>query len=362
VFGYIIDSAQTDSNGVSVGANSLTLNGGTITDVAGNTATLTHTAVVDNASYMVDTTAPTFTSATTASISDFGSGITSATTVYTAAASDTGSGGISYTLSGGLDASLFNINSSTGVVSFKAPETYAATHDSGGDHVYDFTVSATDAAGNASTNAVALTMNGPPSTIAVYFDAAHTQTAGNLIAPVTVDGGSVFYYWDRSGDGTNAGPDRISHDTLDGIFNKDVNGVLNSGADTTDTYRYGTLYTSTGTSMKVALPTKGDGGTGTGYYANSTSVGNITASLGSNAANATYDDLLSIWDAYNGIGTGSNSGVSGVPAGWYNNYYWSATQTSSGDHANVYLTGGLVSTFTYYNSDISILYVAVQVL
>src|SRR5205814_1463461 len=42
-------------------ANALSLNGGTITDAAGNAATLTAAAVTDNASYKVDTTAPTVT-------------------------------------------------------------------------------------------------------------------------------------------------------------------------------------------------------------------------------------------------------------------------------------------------------------
>ena len=57
-FSYTILAAQTDANGIAVALNSLALNGGTITDTAGNNATLTHTAVADNASFMVDTTAP----------------------------------------------------------------------------------------------------------------------------------------------------------------------------------------------------------------------------------------------------------------------------------------------------------------
>ena len=62
IFSYTILSGQTDANGVSIDTNSLNLNNGSITDTAGNTATLTHTAVSDNASYMVDTTAPTVSS------------------------------------------------------------------------------------------------------------------------------------------------------------------------------------------------------------------------------------------------------------------------------------------------------------
>ena len=55
-------SGQTDGNGISIAANSLGLNGGTIADAAGNAATLAHAAVADNAGYLVDTTSPTVSS------------------------------------------------------------------------------------------------------------------------------------------------------------------------------------------------------------------------------------------------------------------------------------------------------------
>ena len=50
--------SAADANGISIDTNSLALNSGTISDAAGNAATLTHSAVSDNASYLVDTTAP----------------------------------------------------------------------------------------------------------------------------------------------------------------------------------------------------------------------------------------------------------------------------------------------------------------
>jgi hypothetical protein len=66
LFQYTIQAGETDSDGISIGANVLALNSGTIRDAAGNNATLTHSAVSANASYKVDTTAPTanFTKAT----------------------------------------------------------------------------------------------------------------------------------------------------------------------------------------------------------------------------------------------------------------------------------------------------------
>src|SRR5207245_1757536 len=47
---------------IAIPLNALSLNSGTIKDAAGNAATLTAAAVTDNASYLVDTTAPTVSS------------------------------------------------------------------------------------------------------------------------------------------------------------------------------------------------------------------------------------------------------------------------------------------------------------
>ena len=59
VFTYTILANQTDTDGISIAANSLALNGGTLADAAGNAVTLTHTAVAANTGYLVDTLAPT---------------------------------------------------------------------------------------------------------------------------------------------------------------------------------------------------------------------------------------------------------------------------------------------------------------
>ena len=47
-FAYTIATAQTDANGISIAANALTLNGGTLADIAGTTAVITHALVADN--------------------------------------------------------------------------------------------------------------------------------------------------------------------------------------------------------------------------------------------------------------------------------------------------------------------------
>ena len=61
VFNYTLQPGQTDADGIAVAANSMGLNGGTLKDAAGNNAALAHGAVATNASYRVDTTAPTAT-------------------------------------------------------------------------------------------------------------------------------------------------------------------------------------------------------------------------------------------------------------------------------------------------------------
>ena len=62
LFEYAVVVGNTDANGVSIGANALSLNGGTIKDAAGNAATLTHTAVSDNSAHKVDTKNPSINS------------------------------------------------------------------------------------------------------------------------------------------------------------------------------------------------------------------------------------------------------------------------------------------------------------
>lgn len=72
VFAYTIVAGDTDTNGISIGANALALNGGTIKDAVLNNATITHSSVADNTSHKVDTTAP---SAPTLSPTDNATGV-----------------------------------------------------------------------------------------------------------------------------------------------------------------------------------------------------------------------------------------------------------------------------------------------
>ncbi|MXW66374.1 MAG: hypothetical protein F4Z72_05145, partial [Gemmatimonadales bacterium] len=61
-FHYVVEAGDADADGISVAANKLELNGGTIVDNVGNAATLTHNAVANQANHKVDGVAPTVSS------------------------------------------------------------------------------------------------------------------------------------------------------------------------------------------------------------------------------------------------------------------------------------------------------------
>jgi len=295
-----------------------------------------------------DTTAPAFSSGAAASIAE---NTAISTTVYDATAY--GDAGVSYSLSG-ADSALFNINASSGAVTFIASPDFEAPTDAGTNNLYDFTVTATDAAGNTADQAVAITVTNVGEAGEAMIDLG---TYGKLIAPVQVEG-NWYYYWDRSGDGTNAdtgslngGKDITNHNVLDGIFTEDISGAPGGGGNTTDTFRYATL-----NGVHLALPTA-NGGLAYPNGINAFQPGTTYTDAGatSNGTASTYDDLLAIWDAYNGVSTGTN--IDGTPSGWRANGYWSATPSSDG-HASVGLNAGFVlDNYDGFNS-----FVALQVL
>ena len=62
VFTYTVVSGDEDTNGIEVLTNTLVLNTGSIKDVVGNSSTLTHSAISQDANRLVDTTAPSIVS------------------------------------------------------------------------------------------------------------------------------------------------------------------------------------------------------------------------------------------------------------------------------------------------------------
>jgi hypothetical protein len=145
---------------------------------------------------------------------------------------------------------------------------------------------------------------------------------GKLIAPVQVEG-AWYYYWDSSGDGTSNYADERSQDWLDGVF-PSTHATLNG--------------------VRVALPYGNGGdpypGSEPGNYYNGTSF--VDAGVTSNGTTSTFNGLMAIWDAFNGVGTGQ--GLAGTPTGWAADYYWVADAPYC--HDAVCLSDGYVDSYT----------------
>ena len=377
VFNYTILAAQTDANGISIAANALSLNNGTLADAAGNAAALTHALVADNAGYLVDTTAPTVTHTSAAYTSATNTLVLTGTNFATLLETgETASTDIKARLDWSkLSWDINGDNATTANVSFAladissavvtdgthltvvlstakgtALEATAGFNNTGGNDTLDISAGfAKDVAGNAaSTDAVAnaaLTIITPTVAGDAVIDLG---ASGKLIAPVQVEG-KWYYFWDRSGDdpktntgSLNGGVDTTTHDVLDGLFNHDINGVTNATVTnidgvkgTTDTYRYATL-----NGVKLALPTA-NGSVAYPQGIGVTQSGTVYTDAGasSNGTTSTYNDLLAIWDAYNSTGTGT---ASGAPPAWafsFQDEYWSATPSPSWGHAGISFTG-----------------------
>jgi hypothetical protein len=290
---------------------------------------------------------PLFSSGTNANLAE---NTATTTVVYDAQATIAGGAtdaGLSYTL-GGLDVALFNINSANGQVTFTASPNYEVPTDAGANNVYDINVIATDANANTTSKAVAITV----SNVVEAGDPVISLGAGmgNLIAPVTEQGGT-YYYWDRSGDGSsdlNGGVDYTTLTSLIPLFSHTITDGVGAAAGSVidESHHYAWI-----NGVHLSLPTIGAAFPGSGFYMPGT------------VANTTYSGLLGIWDSQNASGTVNNGGeipgtVSyGTPAGWQALRYMSATPSDSG-HVGIHPGRGSV----YDTVDGIVSYVALQVL
>lgn len=101
-----------------------------------------------------DTTPPTFTSSSTFSVLE---NIATSVTAATITVSEDST----LTISSGTDASLFDIffsDNVTAFIKFKTSPDFEAPADVGGNNVYELTLTATDAAANAGTQAITITV------------------------------------------------------------------------------------------------------------------------------------------------------------------------------------------------------------
>ncbi len=145
IFTYTVATGDTDANGLAIVANALNLNGGTLTDTAGNTAVITHAAVADNADHMIDTTPPVFSSGNT------GTGVAGQDIAVYDAEVNGGDSSVTYAISG-TDMTKFNFDTDTGVVTYKEKPTVESTT---ADQI---TITATDVAGNKTEQTVSISV------------------------------------------------------------------------------------------------------------------------------------------------------------------------------------------------------------
>ncbi|MFO0346614.1 MAG: cadherin domain-containing protein [Labrys sp. (in: a-proteobacteria)] len=166
---------------------------------------------------------PVITSGTTASFAENGTG-----TVYTATATDPEGTARTYSLSG-TDAALFNIDATTGAVTFKASPDFEAPADQGGNNVYDVVVNATDGV-NTTSQAVAIAVRN--------VNEAPTGLIGSGVAVTTVvstaefETGAAATTWTAVAGPTFDGWSLVSNDTVFESVGSSFNGTNNAGHGT----------------------------------------------------------------------------------------------------------------------------------
>jgi hypothetical protein len=143
------------STGDGTGISLTSLSGTTSGNVSGQPVVAPTAASLTYTGYTVDNTAPTVTAAY---FSNENAGTDTTAHTITLVGTDT-NGPVTFSGLSGTDAAKFSLNSSTGVLSFVGQTNYEVADDAGANHVYDVNVVATDAAGNAVTQAVTVTVN-----------------------------------------------------------------------------------------------------------------------------------------------------------------------------------------------------------
>ena len=157
---------DNSSDNPSTTARSLTV---TLSDVYGQTASATSTLSVTRVN-----DAPTIGS------NGGGSSATvyvneTRTAVTTVTATDPDSGSLTYSISGGADASKFSINSSTGVLTFNSAPDYEAPTDVGSDNIYNVIVQVSDGS-LTDTQSLAVNVVDMPNTLVVTTTADTNDT------------------------------------------------------------------------------------------------------------------------------------------------------------------------------------------
>lgn len=114
-------------------------------------------------------------------------------------ATDADNDTLTYSIAGGADASLFAINSTSGVVTFVAAPDFEVPADVGADNVYDVNVSVADGNGGSATQALQITVTdvadnaNPVITSAATASVAENQTAAISVVATDVDGDTLSF-------------------------------------------------------------------------------------------------------------------------------------------------------------------------
>lgn len=141
VFTYTVQSTDLNLTGISVTANTLSLNSGSFIDTGGLAPTITHSAVTASSNHLVDGVVPTISTGAPINVNE------NSTAVATLAASETST----WEITGGTDSAFFTLETATGILRISARD-FESPQDGGANNIYEVTARAIDLAGNASTN------------------------------------------------------------------------------------------------------------------------------------------------------------------------------------------------------------------
>ncbi|NLQ04564.1 Ig-like domain-containing protein, partial [Cylindrospermopsis raciborskii] len=180
-----------EAPGSAAGTNAYTVTV-TATDGGGLTATQTVTVNVTDVGEIGNP--PVITSSSTFSVTE------NTTAVGTITATDADSDPLTYSISGGLDESLFSINSSTGVLTFKTAPNFEAAGDVGTNNVYNYNlqIQVTDGKNPVTQDLIitVINVNEAPSfaaTTATFSTPENTVLVGS-IAAIDPDAGDTLTY------------------------------------------------------------------------------------------------------------------------------------------------------------------------
>ena len=212
------------------------------TDAAGNLQT---TGIATNAAAItIDTVLPIISSGAAATTV---SGVATSAVVYDANATDNGGStdaNVTYSLTG-ADAAKFTINAA-GEVKFVTSPNHATPTDAGANNVYDINVVATDVAGNAKTQAVAITVDNaasvvtPDSATPTYVENAVGLLVNSGITITDVDSANLTGATVKISAATLTTGDALSFTSANGItgsYNSSTGVLTLSGSATVAQYQ-----------------------------------------------------------------------------------------------------------------------------